>query len=184
MLFNKLFQNRAERTLSTQLAYEKIVAQARRPIFYQAGNVEDSVDGRFDMLILHVYLLIHRMNSEGEARHTEFSQGVFDHLFEDMDRSLREMGVGDLSVGKKIKKMAQVFYGRVKAYDEGLKSYAQSPSELEQAIKRNIYAERSESGEAVKLAAYMSASAEHLGKIDTEMLLKGELSFPDPETHL
>lgn len=184
MLFNKLFQNRAGRTLSKQLAYEKIVAQARRPVFYQAGNVEDSVDGRFDMLILHVYLLINRMNSNGETRCTEFSQGVFDHLFDDMDRSLREMGVGDLSVGKKIKKMAQVFYGRVKAYDDGLKSYSDTPSELEEALKRNIYAERPENGEAVKLAAYMSASVDHLAKLETDTLLKGELSFPDPETHL
>ena len=105
MFFNKLFQNRAARTLSTQLAYEKIVAQARRPAFYLAGNVEDSVDGRFDMLVLHVYLLVNRMYTDGDERGTTFSQGVFDHLFEDMDRSLREMGVGDLSVGKKIKKM-------------------------------------------------------------------------------
>ncbi len=181
MFFNKLFQNRAARTLSTQLAYEKIVAQARRPAFYLAGNVEDSVDGRFDMLVLHVYLLVNRMNADGDERGTTFSQGVFDHLFEDMDRSLREMGVGDLSVGKKIKKMAQVFYGRVKAYDEGLKTYDQTPGELEEALRRNIYAERSESGEASKLAAYVSASAKHLGKIDTDSMLKGELSFPDPE---
>ncbi len=180
MFFNKLFQNRAARTLSTQLAYEKIVAQARHPVFYLAGGVEDNVDGRFDMLVLHVYLLVNRMNEDGDEPGTVFSQGVFDHLFEDMDRSLREMGVGDLSVGKKIKKMAQVFYGRVKAYDEGLKTYHKDPSELEDALRRNIYAERNDNGAAGKLAAYVNASAQHLGKIDTESRLQGELSFLDP----
>ncbi|NNF76684.1 MAG: ubiquinol-cytochrome C chaperone [Rhizobiales bacterium] len=184
MFFNKLFQKRADRTLSTQLAYEMIVAQARHPSFYLAANVEDSVDGRFDMLVLHVYLLINRMNADESERTAAFSQGVFDHLFEDMDRSLREMGVGDLSVGKKIKKMAQVFYGRVKVYDDGLKTYAEAPGELEDALRRNIYAGRNESGEAAKLAAYMYSSSEHLGRIDTASLLKGELSFPEPETCL
>ena len=134
------------------------------------------------MLVLHVYLLIHRMNADQSERTSAFSQGVFDHLFDDMDRSLREMGVGDLSVGKKVKKMAQVFYGRVKAYDDGLKRYGEAPGELEDALRRNIYADRNESGEAAKLAAYMNSCSEHLGRIDTETLLKGELSFPEPET--
>ncbi len=184
MFFNKLFQKRAARTLSTQLAYEMIVAQARHPQFYLTGGVEDSVDGRFDMLVLHVYLLINRMNAEGDERGSAFSQGVFDLLFEDMDRSLREMGVGDLSVGKKVKKMAQVFYGRAQAYDEALKEYDADPGALEGALKRNIYADRSEAAEAPRLAAYMRASQDHLLKIEMSGLLEGSLSFPDPERYL
>ncbi len=182
MFFNKLFQKRADRALPTQLAYEMIVAQARRPALYLAGGVEDSVDGRFDMLVLHVYLLINRMNADEDEKSKAFSQAVFDLLFEDMDHSLREMGVGDLSVGKKIKKMAQVFYGRAKAYDEGLKCYRDAPNELEDALKRNIYADLNESGEAAKMAAYMFACSEHLAEIDSATLLQGKLAFVDPET--
>ena len=184
MFFNKLFQKRASRTLSTQLAYERIVAQARRPEFYMAGGVEDSVDGRFDMLVLHVYLLVNRMNQDGEDRATEFSQGVFDLLFDDMDRSLREMGVGDLSVGKKVKKMAQVFYGRAKAYDEALKRSEEAPGELEEVIRRNIYADRSETGEAAMLAAYVRASADHLASVDSTVLMSGDLPFPEPGSYV
>ncbi len=179
MFFNKLFQKRAARTVSTQLAYERIVAQARRPEFYMAGSVEDSVDGRFDMLVLHVYLLVHRMNEDGDDRGSEFSQGVFDLLFDDMDRSLREMGVGDLSVGKKVKKMAQVFYGRAKAYDDALKQSEEAPGALEEVIRRNLYAGRTETGEAAMMAAYLRASAEHLSQIESTVLLSGELTFPE-----
>ncbi len=136
------------------------------------------------MLVLHVYLLVHRMNQDGDDRATEFSQGVFDLLFDDMDRSLREMGVGDLSVGKKVKKMAQVFYGRAKAYDEALKRSEEAPGALEEVIRRNIYANRSETGEAAMMAAYMRATADHLSQIDSAVLLTGELPFPDPGSYV
>ncbi|MEM8689384.1 MAG: ubiquinol-cytochrome C chaperone family protein [Pseudomonadota bacterium] len=160
------------------------MAQARRPEFYLAGSVEDSVDGRFDMLVLHVYLLVNRMNQDGNDRATEFSQGVFDLLFDDMDRSLREMGVGDLSVGKKVKKMAQVFYGRAKAYDDALKASKEAPGALEEVMRRNLYAERKETGEAAMMAAYLQASAEHLSQVDSDVLLAGELSFLEPGSYV
>ncbi len=184
MLFNKLFQKRNRSAPAANLAYEKIVAQARHPGFYLSGRVDDTVDGRFDMIVLHAYLLINRLNEDGDGRSSGFAQAVFDVLFEDMDRSLREMGVGDISVGKKVKMMAQVFYGRAKAYEAALKVYEQTPDELIAVLERNLFPDREETGAATRIAAYMVGSRDHLRDLGTADLLAGECSFADPEVYL
>ena len=89
-------------------AYTAIMAQARKPDHYGAGGVPDSFDGRFDMLAIHVHLVLRRLRSEGVAR-DDIGQALFDMFFRDMDQAMREAGVGDLGVGKKIRKMAQAF---------------------------------------------------------------------------
>ena len=104
------------------------VAQARQPLFYAEHGVPDSVDGRFDLIVMHVFLLLRPLSKlaeqdgdvELQARAGNISQALFDTMFGDMDRSLREMGVSDIAVGKRVKHMAKAFYGRVAAYDEGL----------------------------------------------------------------
>src|SRR5262245_48094906 len=95
--------------------YAAAIAQARQPVFYAGLRVPDTVDGRFELVALHVFLILQRLKSEPEA--TPFAQALFDTMFADMDRNLREMGVGDLSVGKKVKAMAQGLYGRIAAYE-------------------------------------------------------------------
>src|SRR5690606_20048909 len=90
--------------------YSAIVAQSRRETFYPQWGVPDTLTGRFDMISLHAALVFRRLRSH-EKQTKEFSQNVFDCFFKDMDRSLREMGVGDLSVGKRIEKMGSLFYG-------------------------------------------------------------------------
>ena len=100
-------------------AYAAIMAQARKPDHYGAGAVPDSFDGRFDMLAVHVHLVLRRLRSDGVAR-DDIGQALFDMFFRDMDQAMREAGVGDLGVGKKIRKMAQAFYGRAAAYDEAM----------------------------------------------------------------
>ena len=114
MILQRLFRPKpqAERKL-----YEAIVAAARHPVFYARWGVADTIDGRFDMIILHAFAVLERM--KGEA--PEFRQRLVDEMFSDMDRSLREMGVGDLSVGKRIRVMAEVFYGRISAYESAFK---------------------------------------------------------------
>ncbi len=181
MFFNKLFQRGEAQISPARRSYEKIVAQARHPEFYLNGGVEDSVDGRFDMIVLHAVLVMSRLNEEADERAKAFSQAVFDEMFQDMDRSLREMGVGDLSVGKKIKKMAQVFYGRAKAYDDAMKTYSDRHSELEEAVQRNLLAESDDVGLAPNFAEYMMSCRGCLRAVSLEKMSAGEVSFADPE---
>jgi cytochrome b pre-mRNA-processing protein 3 len=101
------------------------VAAARQEVFYARWAVPDTVDGRFDMIALHLFLVLERLKGEGQAVE-DFRQVLTDTFFQDMDRSLREMGVGDISVGKKVRKMAEAFYGRVQAYAAALSSMAQA----------------------------------------------------------
>jgi cytochrome b pre-mRNA-processing protein 3 len=108
------------------------------------------------------------------------SQKLFDEMFADMDRSLREMGAGDLSIGKKIRRMAEVFYGRAKAYREAL---AQGdPRAIEQALARNIYPGGSKPENIARLARYVIASVRALAAQSDADGLKGCMVFPDPES--
>ena len=91
--------------------YCEIVAQARQPTFYADFLVPDTIDGRFDLIVMHAVLYFRRMRGEG-AKVAEFTQEVFDLFFQDMDASLREMGVSDTRVPKKVKVMGEAFYGR------------------------------------------------------------------------
>ena len=117
--------------------YKVIVTHSRRPVFYTVLGVPDTVNGRYDVIMLHAYIVMKRLKAIGtEARAS--SQALFDLMFADMDKNLREMGVGDLSVGKKIKAMATAYYGRIKAYDEGLEGGQEL---LANALRRNVFAE-------------------------------------------
>src|SRR6185436_17545073 len=90
--------------------YRAIVAQSRQPVFYAQWGVPDTVTGRFDMLSLHIGLEFRRLGGGGKPA-SDFAQALFDLFFKDMDRQLREMGAGDLSVPKKIHNMGNLFYG-------------------------------------------------------------------------
>lgn len=115
--------------------YQHIVERARDPAFYGAYGVPDSLDGRFEMLALHAFVVMHRLKRDGAAT-ASLAQALFDTMFADLDRSLREIGVSDLAVGKRIKEMARGFYGRSAAYAGGI---AGDPAALEQALARNVY---------------------------------------------
>lgn len=165
--------------------YNKLVAQARSPQFYLHCGVPDSVNGRFEMVILHAYLVIGRLKGQGDAAaHT--AQRVFDVMFDDMDQTIRELGVGDLSVGKKIRTMASAFYGRANAFDQGLAAFDRSGGDrtaLEHAIRRNVFPD-GPAGEADvgRLAAYVIASRDALSRQPTDLICAGELAFaPPPE---
>ncbi len=115
--------------------YTAAVAQARAPAFYEAG-VPDTIDGRFDLLMLHLFLLMRRLRRDG-APGAALTQALFDTAFDDMDRTLREMGVGDLGVPRRIKAMARAFYGRAAAYDAALDAHGDS--DLRTALGRNLF---------------------------------------------
>jgi cytochrome b pre-mRNA-processing protein 3 len=153
--------------------YEAIVAAARHPVFYADWGVPDTLDGRFDMITLHTFLVLDRLKGEEQA----FRQGLVDELFADMDRSLREMGVGDLSVGKKVRKMAEVFYGRVAAYDQAL---AGAPGALEAALARNIFPEQREGAGPGLLAAHVTGQRGHLAAQEAGAIAGGSVHFKEP----
>ncbi|MBS0562185.1 MAG: ubiquinol-cytochrome C chaperone family protein [Proteobacteria bacterium] len=116
--------------------YGAAVAAARAPRFYAALGVPDTLDGRFDMVGLHVFLLIDRLR-QAEAPGPALAQSVFDAMFSDMDQNLREMGVGDLTVGKRVRAMWEAFHGRCAAYEGPLE--AADAAGLAVVIARNVW---------------------------------------------
>lgn len=116
--------------------YSIIVAQSRQPIFYSDWKIPDTVNGRFDLISLHMCLVLRRLKASDDVDR-KFSQALFDLFFLDMDRSLREMGAGDMAVPKRIQKMGELFYGMLEslnnALDEG------DNDALAQSLERNVY---------------------------------------------
>jgi cytochrome b pre-mRNA-processing protein 3 len=154
--------------------YGMIVAQAREPLFYQAMGVPDTVDGRFDMVLLHLWMVLRRLRPvEGGAT---LSQALFDHFCGDMDANLREMGVGDLTVPKRMQKFGEAFYGRAAAYDLALDAGAEP---LAQALCRNILDGR-DIGHGRQLAAYANAVIAALAGLDDMAVGNGSWRFPSP----
>lgn len=162
-------------TRSVAAVYAQLVAQSRQPAFYLHCGVPDTVDGRFDMLALHAFLVIDRLAGQG-AEEAAFAQALFDHLFADMDVNLREMGVGDLSVGKKVKQMAEAFYGRAQAYRDGLNSA--DTVVLSAALRRNLFRSSEPSrSEVDAMAAYVRRQHAAIAEMPAEELLAGEVRF-------
>ena len=173
MLKNILSKSPAQE--AAQSLYREIVRQARRPEFYLVGGVPDTVDGRFELIALHSYLVLNRLKHD-HPRGAALGQALHDVFFADMDRSLREMGAGDLGVGKKVKRMAQGFYGRIAAYDAGLTG---DDAVLTDALRRNLYGTLSDVEEAplAAMSAYLRGQREDLCAQSLNDLLTGKIAF-------
>lgn len=156
-----IWKRRREAKNHTQALYKQIVAAARQPDFYTVGGVPDTPEGRFELISLHVILTISRLNAEGEEGRIA-GQALFDHFFKDMDFAMREMGIGDTSIGKKIRAMAEVFYGRFKSYAAA--SDADDRDALASAIGRNLLDDENHP-QAARFAAYFHKSAEQLAAV-------------------
>lgn len=173
------FTGKSSRQGNADALYGEAVAQARRTEFYTHMGVPDTVDGRFDMIALHVYLVLRRLK-QGDDRCQLLAQALFDTMFTDMDRGLREMGAGDLGVGRRVKVMAKAFYGRVAAYDHGL---TETNGGLIDAILRNIFRGVEQNREnASMIASYMRHQATVLEDQPIEVILDGQLTFSTPAT--
>ena len=165
--------------------YETVVHQSRQPAFYTICGVPDTVDGRFDMITLHIFLVLHRLKNSAERskelRTRELAQAVFDTMFTDMDQNLREMGVGDLGVSRRIKDMVSAFYGRVAAYDKALTPQDSDFTALAASIRRNIFPESPEEVEnPARIAAYLRRETSRLAALPLEALVAGEVAFGPP----
>lgn len=158
--------------------YGQIVGQARLPVFYTRFGVPDTVDGRFELISLHTALVVRRLQDAGEDG-PEIAQELFDLLFADMDRNLREMGVGDLSVGKHVRKMAEAYFGRSVAYDLALRPDA-DPTDLTEGLRRNLYRKTDDSvseSQVLAVAAYVRASHDHLATLSPAHIITGSGLF-------
>jgi cytochrome b pre-mRNA-processing protein 3 len=171
-----LFRRRV-RPHTISALYGTIVAQARLACFYREYAVADTVSGRFDLLVLHLALVLDRLANEPQLR--ELGQALFDHFCADMDRNLREMGIGDLSVPKHMQRVGEAFYGRAQAYRAALALEGQEA--LMEAVERNIYG-KAEGGHAgaARLAAYIREAVRDLRGQSASRILAGELTMPDP----
>lgn len=167
---------RASRAPTIETVYGMIVAQARSPAFYLAYGVPDTVNGRFDMIVLHLVLVLGRLRGTSPNVHP-LGQQIFDRFCRDMDANFREMGVGDLAVPKEMKRVAEAFYGRSAAYEAALA--AGDGAALAQALARNVYDLPDVGVGAARLAAYMIETARQLAAQDPSL---GALQFPHPET--
>jgi cytochrome b pre-mRNA-processing protein 3 len=177
-LMFKFFRGKSGHDDAVMALYSAAVRQARTQVFYERYGVADTPDGRFDMIMLHVYLLLRRLKDEGRAG-KEQSQALFDLMFDDMDQNLREMGAGDIGVSYRIKDMAKAFYGRIAVYDSGLA--ADGDDELAAALQRNLYRKTdASSDEIAMMAAYVRAQAAALAGQDTGILLSGNVDFAQP----
>jgi cytochrome b pre-mRNA-processing protein 3 len=156
--------------------YGMIVTQAREPIFYRDLGVPDTVNGRFDLLLLHLWLLLRRLRTAQGA--TVLSQALFDRFCEDMDDNLREMGIGDQTVPKRMRAFGEAFYGRVQAYDQAYDQATEAGGEaLASAICKNIL-NGAGMDQAQRLAAYARATEADLDRTDEVALLRASFKFP------
>lgn len=158
--------------------YGHAVAQARLPGWYESHAVPDTLDGRFDMVGVFAFLLIDRLQADSDPRGAALAQAVFDAMFADMDQTLREMGVGDLSVGKRVKAMWTAFNGRAHAYSAALDRAATDAAPLVAALSRNVWRSTEVVPGAQGLAAHMVAVRRALAGQALAGLADGRVSFP------
>jgi cytochrome b pre-mRNA-processing protein 3 len=170
--------SRSRQARNIDALYGMIVAQARLPAFYLGYGVPDTVAGRLDMIVLHLVLLLRQLPGPNGAG-SPIGQQLFDRFCQDIAANFREMGVGDLTVPKEMRRVAEAFYGRAKAYDSAFESEA---SALEAAVARNVFGVAEPPLGARRLAAYMREAGRRLGAQEPAALARAELDFPDPET--
>lgn len=171
----RLFR-RPDPTIAT--LYGAIVTQARDPRFYEVYGVPDTILGRFDLLLLHLALVLRRLRSGDTIGRTR-AQDLFDTFCRDMDHNLREIGIGDQGVPRQMRRVGEAFYGRAQAYDAALAE--ESNDALVRTLMRNVYAEAAEPGVAVeRLAAYVRRAVADLEVHAIQQLLSGIVTFPEP----
>jgi len=174
-MFQWLFgERRKQRQAVVDALYESIVTSARRPKFYEDWSVPDTPLGRYEMLSVHFFLLLHRLQGKDGALR-EIAQELTDHFFLDLDHSLREFGIGDMGLPKRMKKFAKMFYGRLAAYTEAVD--AGDVGALAGALRRNVRPDDEAWDGAEPIADYVIRANSGLNDITDEELLAGKLRF-------
>ncbi|MDP1641946.1 MAG: ubiquinol-cytochrome C chaperone family protein [Phenylobacterium sp.] len=176
MILERLFRPKPAK-IAGQKLYAGLVAQARRTDFYSQLAVPDTVEGRFELYSLHVVLLLDRLKRQGAAAGV-VAQALFDAYVSALDDALREMGVGDLSVGKKMRKLGEAFYGRVKSYEAALAALPDEAS-LAGLIARTVYAEAADA-QPEALVTYVLRQRQALAAQPLDAILAGDVVWTAP----
>ncbi len=175
MLLQSLFSAPPAQATGRAL-YAAAALQARRPEFYRTLQVADTVEGRFELYSLHVALLLIRLKGRGELA-AQTAQHLFDAYVRSLDDALREMGVSDVTVGKKMRKLGQAFYGRLKAYEDAIERLPEAAELKALLLRTALEGQPVAAGEP--LAAYVTHAASVLEAQSLEDLLQGRVAWPD-----
>ena len=173
MVLQRLFRPRPARQTGAVL-YEAVTRQARQAPLYTALGVPDTLEGRFELYNLHVVLLLNRLKGLGGFA-GEVSQALFDAYVRSLDDALRDIGVGDLSVGKKMRKLGEAFYGRARAYDSAL---SEGSDELQALVARTLFADAPK-GEVAAMVDYIRRTKASLADQPLDAILAGDLAWAD-----
>lgn len=168
-----MFQRQKKNRWAIERLYNSIIAQSLRPDFYVDGGARDNFSGRFEMTSLNAVLIFRRLRNAGPGGR-ELVQEVTNALFDGFDEALRDIGTGDLTVGKKIRKMGEAYYGRAKAYDEALVP-GTPDSVLEEALVRNLSLDQ---GQGPRFRNYVRLVEHTLERHENPQLLSGEINWP------
>lgn len=196
-LFGSLFGRspaQAQADAVIERLYGEIVRRTRQPVLYEGLGVPDTLDARYDVLLLHAFPVFRRLGTLSRAqaeavgvseRQTEasgLSQALFDHMVRDLDTNLREAGVSDMRIGARMKKLARGFYGRLATYDEAL-AQDDGDAALRDALDRNVFNKVLASDEGLAaLAGYVRAMESAAALWSWEDLSQGRVTYPDPPT--
>lgn len=149
-----LLRKTSARKQEGQRLYDGLVTRAREPVFFRDFGVADTIDGRFDMVVLHAWLALSALKASDR---NEAAQGLTDAIFIGFDEAMREQGAGDMGLGRKMKAFADAFYGRLSAY-----GHAADEAELAAALARNLWRGAEVGEPARRMAAYAWRAKEHL----------------------
>lgn len=172
-MLKRLFKSRPTQVAGQEL-YARVVAQSRIAGLYTDLGAPDTPEGRFEVYSLHTYLLLERLKGQGPQA-ADTAQVLFDTYLSGLDHGLRELGVGDLAVGKRMRKLGEAFYGRVQSFEEALAALPDR-APLEAVLARTVYA-KADAAKAPELAAYVLAQREILADQALDLLNAGQVSW-------
>lgn len=177
MIFG-LFGKRNHNRIIVERQYAALTAIARTPTFYERLDVPDTVMGRFEMLSV-VMILFFRRTRSSQTSGQELAQEIVDAFFQDIDYSIRELGIGDNSVPKRMKKLAGMFYGRLESYSAAMDGNDRDG--LAAALRRNIYPQQGKGAPSMDgLADWMMTAERRLADVSETEIATGSAMLPEP----
>ncbi len=176
MIFG-LFRNRKHNQAIVNRQYEALTQVARQPVFFLDYGMPDTVMGRFELLAV-VMILFFRRTKKSPVSGQQLAQEIVDAFFQDLDHSIRELGIGDVSVPKRMKKFAGMFYGRLESYAKAMD--AGDVDALSEALARNIHPAAPQERDMRRLATYMMETEKVLADVPEDVIASGALTLPLP----